>query len=85
VITLLRFLLIKSNNQSLRQEAVLLSLSMMYIEHILQSLCIFSVCYFCCLLLSTALHIKYCTLSPAVFETNVFVLCMYREIDGDKD
>ena len=59
-------------NQSLRQDAVLLSLSMMYIEHILQSLCIFSVCYFCCLLLSTALHIKYCTLSLAVFETNVF-------------
>jgi len=50
----------------------LVSLSMMYIEHILQSLCIFSVCYFCCLLLSTALHIKYCTLSLAVFETNVF-------------
>jgi len=27
--------------------------------------------------LSTALHIKYCTLSPAVFETNVFcVVCV---------
>ena len=37
-------------NQSLRKEAVPLSLSMMYIDHILQSLCIFSVCYFCCLL-----------------------------------
>jgi len=59
-------------NQSLRQEAVLLSLSMMYIEHILQSLCIYSLCYFCFLLLSTVSLIKYCTLSLAVFEINVF-------------
>jgi len=55
-------------------------LSMMYIDHILQSLCIFSVCYFCCLLLSTGLHIKYCALSPAGFETNVFCVVY---IQGD--
>jgi len=49
-------------NQSLRQEAVLLSLSVMYTVYI-----------FCVLLLlSAVLHINYCTISLAVFETNVF-------------
>jgi len=73
-------------NQSLRQEAVLLSLSMMYIEHILQSLCVYILCAtfaFCfCLLFRSSNTVHFLLLSLKLM---YFVLCMYREIDGDKD
>ena len=49
--------------------------TMLLCEEIMQSLCTFTLCFFHCLLLSTVLHIKYCTLSLTiitVFETNIY-------------
>jgi len=49
--------------------------TMLLCEEITQSLCTFSLCFFHCLLLSTVLHVKYCTLSLTiitVFETNIY-------------